>query len=376
MIDIVIDRNFSLNELLQLGKKGFKVLKTPHVGNQYMNNLIIAVLGFDILVYDRNIGFKDKNFHPQSVIFNTREEKIFSEAGLTIHSKKILIKTENSFINELLRGYTNPVCFHNHYFSLACNNHKISTYSEFLTKHKEKIAKIISYTHELFKDDWYRYVTKEQEVVNKTGYVSGDAILGLTHNDFGWIIPNIYNVLFHCVIDQKEGKVFLLSGPDMYKYICEYEERLSRSWSYIIKEIPSLPTQVQCLIIPVAKIRFAIPEKYKTYLDDVLNTYNKIKECEKRMVSDGTQNTKLSNLAYKQELVSSLKSIFQKRKALFESTIFYDIRKASSFSQYDLLHVKRLYVPEIVLTKKIYEIESMYDELLRYFKSSKYVNEV
>jgi len=375
MIEIVIDRDYSLSDLLDLRDNGYKVFKTPHVGNQYMNNLVIAVLGFDILVYDRNIGSKDKNFHPQSIIYNSREEKVFSENELTIHSKKILERTKDSFINKLLLGYTNPGSFHTYYFSKASKNQKIRTYSEFISKNREIITKIIHCTYELYKDDWYRYVNKEKKIIRKTGFVADDPILGLTDDDFGWVIPNIYNILFHCVIDQKEGKVFLLSGPDMYRYICKHEEKLSASWKSIKKEFTDLPNEIKCLIIPVSKLRFAVPIEHKMHLDDILEKYYAIKECQNRLATKHLDTKKEQKyLILKKQCVKDIRLALSENADLYKRTIFYDISEATSYSQFDLLKSKKLYIPEVMMTRKISEVEDMYDELLRYFKSSKYVD--
>lgn len=62
--NILIHDDISLDELIKINESGGRVLKTPHIGNIYPNNLAIISLGIPTLLYDRTIGTKDENFHP------------------------------------------------------------------------------------------------------------------------------------------------------------------------------------------------------------------------------------------------------------------------------------------------------------------------
>ena len=71
---ISIHDDISIADLLVINKRGGVVLKTPHVGNIYPNNLAIASLGIPMLFYDRTLGNKDFNFHPNKIIVGGKSE--------------------------------------------------------------------------------------------------------------------------------------------------------------------------------------------------------------------------------------------------------------------------------------------------------------
>ncbi|PSO44287.1 MAG: hypothetical protein BRC22_02740, partial [Parcubacteria group bacterium QH_9_35_7] len=68
LFDVQERKDINLKALAQINRGGGSVVKTPHVGNWYPNNLAVAQTGIHMLAYDRNIGRKDSNFHPHKVI--------------------------------------------------------------------------------------------------------------------------------------------------------------------------------------------------------------------------------------------------------------------------------------------------------------------
>lgn len=91
---ILIHDDISIAQLIEIDKNGGRVLKTPHIGNIYPNNLALISLGIPTLLYDRTIGIKDKSFHPHKIVYNGIAEEI---ADPDIFSKKSL----NSFTQKL-----------------------------------------------------------------------------------------------------------------------------------------------------------------------------------------------------------------------------------------------------------------------------------
>ena len=78
--------DFSLQQLVDLHRAGQPVVKTPHVGNAYPNNLACASVGLPMLFVDHTVSGKDRNFHPQCVIVNGQSEVIADHGQLLTHA--------------------------------------------------------------------------------------------------------------------------------------------------------------------------------------------------------------------------------------------------------------------------------------------------
>ncbi len=72
---------------MEIDKSGGRVLKTPHIGNIYPNNLALIALGIPTLLYDRTIGSKDKSFQPHKLIYNGVAKQIANLDILSITEK-------------------------------------------------------------------------------------------------------------------------------------------------------------------------------------------------------------------------------------------------------------------------------------------------
>lgn len=84
---ILIHDDISIAQLIEIDKNGGRVLKTPHIGNIYPNNLALISLGIPTLLYDRTIGIKDKCFHPHKIVYNGIAEQIADPDIFSTHSR-------------------------------------------------------------------------------------------------------------------------------------------------------------------------------------------------------------------------------------------------------------------------------------------------
>jgi len=236
---ISIHDDVSLKDLIDICKSGGAVLKTPHVGNIYPNNLAIALLGLPMLFYDRTLGRKDINFHPDKLILNGTSVQISNPDILTTHS---LIEHVPKYSKEEVRAGERVVDFHMNALKRALPQAHCFTYTEYLSKNKERILQLLEKATNLKPHLWGRIVDGDGRVHRKTAKNWNDilelGVLGLTNDRAGWIIPNPISVLFHGTIDimgSNQEDTFLLSGPDMYRYISGYQKDLSDIYNELRK---------------------------------------------------------------------------------------------------------------------------------------------
>jgi hypothetical protein len=189
----------------------------------------------------------------------------------------------------------------------------------------------------------------------------------------GWIIPNPVSILFHGTVDIMKAKVedvYLLSGPDMYRYIDGYQTELNEAYDHLKKTLKwDLPEIVRCHIIPVISMRFIVEFDYKDALDTLMSAYAKysaVDDAIRILLKDGTQNTNIDEYISeknkaREQIYSCIKSQFE----AFKTTMFYDVEEANSFTQYDLITSKGLYVHQWAITSKLSEVSKAYSFLLR-----------
>lgn len=371
---ISIHDDISLAKLIDIDKKGGLVLKTPHVGNIYPNNLAIAILKIPILFYDRTLGRKDFNFHPHKIIYNGISEIISDPNILTSHS--VITKVFNDSPYPMIHE-TNLVDFHMGALKQALPQTICVTYSEYLKKNKNRILKILEIATNLRPDLWTRTVNRigvtSKSSTKNWSEIIEYGIYGVTNLEEGWIIPNPISILFHGTIDLQRTKVddtYLLSGPDMYRYISGYSEELSQIYDHLRKALVDwyLPEILNCHIIPVINMRFIVENTCKEALDELINTYLQFistKEHieilfqEKKSDSSKTKDLIIEKNKLKQKIYDCISKNF----IPFTKTVFYDIEDANCFTQYDLIKSNGLYIHPWAINNNLEDVSSAFSFL-------------
>ena len=379
--NIIIRDDISLNNLLKIINSGGRVLKTPHIGNIYPNNLAIITLNIPTLLYDRNIGFKDKSFHPHKIIFDSRNEEISDPGILSTHSK-IILQPSIFKVSENVIG-TSIVDFHMSILEKSIPNSNIFTYSYYIKQNKKLITKIVKEVVKEFPELWHNLVDINGVVHKKNNpsikEILDIGIFGIDKEKEGWIIPNPVNILFHGTVDAimfNTKDIYLLSGPDMYLYIKEYEEILNSLYGHI-RKIPDLglPDSVNCYIIPTINMRFIIKYEKKYILDQLVDlyknykyVYDKIKNYFKNPDQDIDINYLIKE---KNKIKLQIINLFKTYYSDFERVMFYDINKENCFTQYDLFNSSGIYIHPWALESKLNDLSFAFNFLNRCFKSIK-----
>jgi len=148
---ISIHDDISIADLVDINKRGGVVLKTPHVGNIYPNNLAMAFLGIPMLFYDRTLGKKDFNFHPHKLIVDGKSEILADPNILTSHS----------VITHISKGFPYPhavgtklVDFHMSVLKRSLPQAHCFTYTEYVQKNKHEVLQILEAVTNLHPNLW------------------------------------------------------------------------------------------------------------------------------------------------------------------------------------------------------------------------------
>lgn len=373
---INISEDISIAELIKINNDGGVVLKTPHVGNIYPNNLAIASLGIPTLFYDRTLGRKDLNFHPNKLIVGGKSLTIADPEILTTHAR--ITNLPEGVANKFKVG-TSLSDFHMSALKLALPQSNCFTYTDYLKNNKDEVIQILEEVTNLHPQPWSRVVNEEGKTF-KLKAENWDEIIkigiyGLTNLKSGWIIPNPINILFHGTIDAlKSGvrDIYLLSGPDMYRYVDEYQEELDEIYNHLRDILNwNLPETVSCNIIPVIGMRFIVEVGYKEALDKLLDLYIKYISLEEEIDSSiksgdddiDTEDLIKEKMGVKEEIFSCLSESFE----AFRTTMFYDIEKANCFTQYDLISSNGLYIHPWAINSKLSEVSKAFNVLSKYY---------
>jgi hypothetical protein len=371
---ISIHDNISINDLLTVNRKGGVVLKTPHVGNIYPNNLAIASLGIPMLFYDRTLGSKDFNFHPNKIIFGGKSEIIAEPDILTTHS--IITQTPENIDSSFkpIIG-SKLVDFHMSVLKKALPMVNGFTYTEYIQSNKSMVVKILEEVTKLHPHLWTRIVD-ENGMTSKATAISWDDIVrlgvyGVTNNKSGWIIPNPVSILFHGTIDISKAKVedaYLLSGPDMYRYIDGYQEELNEIYDHLKKVLNwELPETMNCHIIPVINMRFIVEIDYKNTLDKLVAAYLKFVSLEnliRSSIENAVNGSSIEkNIKEKEAVKKEIMSCISEGLPFFRQTVFYDIEEENCFTQYDLIKSNGLYIHPWAISSKLCDVSKAFNFL-------------
>ncbi len=360
-LSISIHEDISIDNLIGIHKKGGVVLKTPHVGNIYPNNLAITSLGIPTLFYDRNLGRKDLNFHPHQLIVDSRSEVIADPDVLVTHA--VVNRVPDNMPSAPPIG-TRLVDFHMTAVKNALPRARCFTYTEYIQENAEMTLEVLKIATGQDASLWARKVDNGGKVTRTAASswkeIEKDGIYGLTNQQSGWLIPNPMSILLHNTIDVAKsgsGELYLLSGPDMYKYISGYQGTLSAMFEKIRSHSSlKLPDNIVCHVVPVIDMRFIVEKPHMEALNELVDSYENL------LVRDGGSVTKIDL-----QMMAETTECLERNVDVFQKTIFYDIENACCFTQHDLLESSGLYIHPWALNSKLGDVSNAFSFLKKQY---------
>lgn len=369
--NLSIHDDISIASLIEIESAGGVVLKTPHVGNIYPNNLAIMSLGIPVLFYDRTLGTKDHNFHPHRLIFAGKSEVIADPNILTTHSK--ITQATDSATNKPEIG-TKLVDFHMDTLHQVMPNAQIFTYTEYIQKYMVEVMSVLEIVTNTHPHLWTRIVDHEGKISKLKADNWSDivkvGVYGVTNSESGWIIPNIASILFHATIDVSKANVtdiYLLSGPDMYRYIDGYQNELNIIYDYIRKTLNwNLPKIINCHIIPVSDMRFIVETKDSDALNNLIKIYMDFVATENHIKNNFQEKSGVSTrdlIRQKYKIRDDLYVCISESLDQFRKTVFYSIKDGNYFSQHDLIESNGLYIHPWAVKSKLSDVSRAFNFL-------------
>jgi len=372
--DVIIRDDFTPSDLSACAHDGVSVMKTPHVGNMYPNNLIWAKAGIPMVSYDRNIGKKDSNFHPHCVIKLGSREQIARDDVLVSHAT---IQRASSLMPSYFKK--GMLLSEAHMMSLrktfpASN---VQTFSEYLLHHRPQVLSVLQagfkQAQQYSKFSWERYVWPNGTISFHTARTWNEiirsGIYGITSYESGWIVPLGQCILLagaieSCKFDQPE--VIHPSGPDMVNYIKKLTEGLNAVYSDV-SGLSCMPNNIKFILVPVADMRFAVPSEQSYALDQLVHcycTYHTLQQQRnERVTSASPKDRKKVIQECDKEKDGAIKDL---RNAIQRCPdIFYDITEGNYVSQYDLRDSSSLYIADWATHQTFATLSKIMKELVK-----------
>ncbi len=351
--DLVTRDDLSLADLVRMHQAGASVLKTPHVGNIYPNNLAIAMLGLPLVLVDRTIGHKDRNFHPHQLIHERRAEVVAPGDVLTTHAK--IVRTPSRFAERFTVG-ARVMDAHMKALREALPHADLMTETERQRRDPEFFSSLFETLHHGAPHAWERYVREDGVVMQRKptdGWkqICDEGIHGLVPDHAnGWITPNIWALIADAVSQWRlrgTSQLFELSGPDMVIYIGKHQEELHQCYHAVRQHLfPALPETMTCVIVPVAEMRLIVPVEQRAALEALVDAYLSLGAFRVQTAEQ------MRGLTVEARATLSL-MITEKRYGLntrLRETVqacpdlVYNIRHASYLSQYDMLTGTKFFI--------------------------------
>lgn len=351
-IKVTTNSTLSINALLARLRDGDRVFMTPHVGNQYLNVLLLAQLGVPMPLVDSNIGLRDWIFHPHKVIKGGSSRQIAFEHGLSSHNPCSVA------IPGALDGLTVAEA-HTRALQRAFPATDICTWTEYLRRDTDAAIIVATASAHFAPELWRRTVdnrgcpSEARPLKGGSAQLIAEGIAGLT-SETGWVVPNVVNLVLDAVLGfRSHGQpvVYSLSGPQMVHYI--KGDILRRQLSVVYDAarrsqlLRKLPPNIEYCVVPADDLRFATTQSRAQQLNAVFKQL----ERHHRTIAARSALMQAVPVELRDIAISQMNGWRAHARDDLEaamiacSEIFYNVRQASFYTQYDLLGEGETIVP-------------------------------
>ena len=358
---VICNDELSLDDLIRLHGNGESVIRTPHVGNASGGNLTWMHLGGRVVLFDRNIGSKDKNYHPSKLITG-REATDISDPDILITHAKVTTVPEDETPFLISEGESlSDLHSASMRTAFAYSQPEIETRSNYLEENETIVAEVLRALEGFDQVPWIRRVDDEGRVhKDESLAVGGIARYGVfqgaenKNEKQGMLMPTVYMTLLSAVVEAANfgsNKVYHLSGPDMVNYVSEMSETLDQMYARVLAKIPymreRLPDRLEFALAPAANAKFVVPKSKQAPLDLVMDRFF---ECEATQASIRKRKAEEipslpKDSPRKMEIIndcmrSSKSACDQLEEAVADCPEIFDItRNGEYYSQYDMVDV-------------------------------------
>jgi len=362
-VSLKIVTDVTLEEISQISQR---VTRTPHVGNECLHGVvheILAAIGniFN-LYYDRTTRV-DIYHHPSYIVVGGKKIKIAptEKDGKDILTTHLDVKS-HMFRLDLV-------------FPESTKNR--STYSQFIQKYKKEYEEMVLITGKTVFDMglWSRFVKEDGVIINKKPaswqQILSEGIFQVTQwsEKSGWIMPNILNILSMIFIDDREyksGKVYQISGAEMYRYIQGMMNDIDTLWNLLVKKAGASES-VELIMFPTGNARFGAFNQADYYKLELMlskrkeiDDFNETKSEYFRSLSGNKPDPE----KMKEFNTRGISLQHEYQDLCWENRdILYAMSDASFTSQYDMQPGQKIHIHPFCLKSSIEELDKMVKEM-------------
>lgn len=397
------ENQVSVKELAQLGKIGIPVVRTGHIGNQYLSNLCLAACEIPIQLYDRNVLGIDTHYYPEGLIVDesfheiTNQRNILSPFVIDIIPQIPLGKRS---MLEYLNNLT-PAQIHFQSMYYAFKNTVIQTESMQWSRVKV-LQEIIQVLTKIRPQYFSRHIDKDGQSMNYVGQnplaenvlslnqtltdlVTGSAI---QKEYCVGIAPQMHAVMLISAISLLAEKgfqtniVYQLSGPSMVNYALnkKFIADVDVMYKALCFHFPWLPEEITVKIVPTFAFRFGCLGHEKDEYDLFLQAIHEflqiqkekrfvIKQLKAELKETGLSKKEMGKALLKDECVLTFNARLDFLSQKIVQSKFYtrmnlDLEKKDFLTQYDVLnHGTGMYVPDDIQELPIENVQELYASL-------------
>lgn len=367
MFNVIIRDDVSINDLVTLLEKGESVLRSAHVGNQYVSNMVLLYAGIPAIHYDRTVGKKDRNYYPHLVLQGGRSRL----HGVLCNPSTVIARTTagHDHLSVLQRVIPKDLA-------------RVELYSDYIRRHESlgchimpilrKVGQTLGTYGKSWK--WTRFVLEDGVIEERTPrnwqQIENEGVFGVSRDTYGWIMPNIFNVILTSLfesLEYKTSRIHHLSGPDMITYIGRMIFDLSVIWNVVADYIGVLK-DLDFYLYPTASAKFATLASRRNQLNELISSYETFARFKK---NKGVQ-IKTAPLEERSKVISSLARKGDKLNFRIKSSVLEceDLFIGTSTQRHITHHdaaMYGLYVPSWTLDQPLRRLGKIHKELSRLY---------
>lgn len=392
---------YSLEMMQALHKEGHIVIRSGHLGNHYLSNLLIFEAGIPIHIIDGNLFLRDTNYYPSYVFLDNQRLKIGQNQEVLVPFASFVKDLESLGIASILNGSPTPGDLHFQSIKSIFNKKSIWSEAEFMVKNYKIVEELVYWISKFNPNFFTRKATKEGMTFKSKSYPKDivKAVMGFYEGNFSKLngskateflagtIPEIKATIMITtlvgVLTSGKNQVFELSGPDMVNYAFEdvFTESMNELYYFLRDKISKLPEIVELVVVPTFYFRLGSLESEKKEMDKL---WDNLKKAHSLRGEKGEAIKKISlTNKYPADVVKGLtdeiirkfgakrtdilreiasnKKIFQRMDFSYKDDNGKTRPKDIFFSQYDLISSnERLYIPKEILSLSMNDAKEYY----------------
>lgn len=395
-MNIILNQSVSIIALKKLIKQGVAVIRTGHIGNHYLSNLLLLACGIPAQIYDRNMHGgqqADCHYYPGHIFQNGKMFRISNDRTCLAPYMGFATEIDES-LKTLVNSSSSPAHLHIQSLQQLFGKENVWTESCAWSKYSQMISKIVHILRGKYPTWFKRHISTTGNVMSH-GKHQGDysiyvdnLVTALAQIAEGADIQSIITpgiaphinamLLINTIVHYMEtgnNTIYELSGPSFIAYALERRRKreIQDAYELLRKHMPELPEELTLTVVPTFHFRFGCLESEHDKFSDMLaniRKYHDLKNEKRSIIKSMQSQAKENDAPLDTDKMWEIKRTYDEQmnicaKAVHScptyNRIFFSLDNPPFFSQYDLLSTgEQLVVPECMQEMTFEEIDSFF----------------